>query len=197
MSADMARQRASKERTHIPNPWDPRPAPEKGDPSEDDTFRAVGQALSRWEKLENQLATIFATTIRGRPGAAARRAYGIVQASSTRTDMILAAATTRFEGRRTYHLVMPDLKDLLKLVKDYAPRRNEIAHGVVYRYSTYRGDALGYCLFPGYYTTKKRSLDNKPSYIYSSVEINYFSERFLELGPKASSVIMSLLALGA
>jgi hypothetical protein len=55
--------------------------------------------------------------------------------------MIRAAATTRFEGRRAYDLVMPDLKDLLQLVDNYAPRRNEIAHGVVYRHSVYRAIA--------------------------------------------------------
>ena len=192
----MARRGASKDTTHEPNAWDSRPPPGVGDASEDDTFRAVGQALSRWEKLENQLATIFAATIRGQPGAAARRAYGIVQASKTRTDMIRAAATTRFEGRRTHALVMPDLKALLDLVEKYAARRNEIAHGVVYPYNVYRRDAFGFCLFPSYYATRKRGLDNEPSYIYSSIEINYFSERFLELGPKASSVVMSLLERG-
>jgi len=192
----MAGRAASEDRTHEPNnPWDSRPPPGAGDPSEDNTFRAVGQALSRWEKLENQLVAIFAATIRGQPAGAARRAYGIVQGSKTRTDMIRAAATARFEGRRTHALVMPDLKALLDLVEKYAARRNEIAHGVVYPYNGYRRDAVGFCLFPSYYATKKRGLDIEPSYIYSSIEINYFSERFLELTQKASSVFVSLLQL--
>jgi hypothetical protein len=133
----MARRGPSEDRTHEPNAWDPRPTPEVGDASEDHTFRAVGQALSRWERLENQLATIFAATIRGQPAAAARRAYGIVQTGRTRTDMIRAAATTRFEGRRTHAFVMPELKALLDLVDKYAARQNEIAHGVVYPYNVY------------------------------------------------------------
>jgi hypothetical protein len=190
------RDRRSKERTHIPNAWEPRAAPEHGDPTADDTYRAVGLALSRWEKLENQLATIFAATVRGSPGSAARRAYGIVQVARTRLDMIEEAANTRFIGKRTYGQVMPALLDLTNLVGKYAARRNEIAHGVVYRYSVYKTDAVGFCLFPSYYNTRKRGTDNEPSYIYSSAEIDYFSERFLELGPKASVVIMTFLELG-
>jgi hypothetical protein len=191
----MARRGAAKESTQKPNAWDPRPPPAAGDASEDDTFRAVGQALSHWENLENHLAAIFAATIRGH-GGAARRAYGIVQASKTRTDMIRHAAAARFEGRRTHALIMPELKALLDLVDRYAARRNEIAHGVVYPYSAYRRDASGFCLFPSYYSTRKRGLDNQPTYIYSSTEIKYFAERFVELVPKASSVFIPLLAIG-
>jgi hypothetical protein len=91
---------------------------------------------------------------------------------------------------------MPELKALLDLVDKYAARRNEIAHGVVYPYNVYQRDAFGFCLFPSYYATRKRGLDNEPSYIYSSNEIIYFSDRFLELSPKASSVFMSLLERG-
>lgn len=83
----MAGRRRSKERTHELNPWDPRPAPERGDPNAEQTYRAVGQALTRWEKLENQLATIFAATIRGKPGGAARRAYGVIPAGRTRVEI--------------------------------------------------------------------------------------------------------------
>lgn len=75
-----------------------------------------------------------------------------------------------------------------------SPRRNEIAHGVVlpYRSFVYESDIEDFCLGPSIYITSKRRLydqpltltpelilkNTKPTYLYSSKEIDKIGDQF-------------------
>jgi hypothetical protein len=41
------------------NPWDPQPAPTRGDDSPGLTFEWAGRAISQWEHIEFQLALLY------------------------------------------------------------------------------------------------------------------------------------------
>jgi hypothetical protein len=114
------------------HPWDVPPFPDKGDPKPDMTYAAVGRALSQWEKFEGELSELFAVFAGGVPTSLpAVRAYGSIQTFRGRADMIEAAA----EG---FFVVFPNddlagrIGKLLERARNYSPRRNEIAHGVVH-----------------------------------------------------------------
>jgi hypothetical protein len=179
-----------------PNPWDIPPRPENGDASEEFIFASVGYALTRWEILESWLARLYAITINVRGWEVpAERAFGIVATSRTRVDMISEAAAAVF-------LEFPDaeaqarLRRFLTTVGNYAGRRNDIAHGVVMPYrgamAPFDGYGTGFVLAPARYMTRKQELHHHsllvPAYIYSSVQINYFGDRFTELATEAEQI---------
>jgi hypothetical protein len=179
-------------------PWDPRPDPKEGDPHEDITFAAVGRALTGWERFETKLSEMFGAIVS--PDAdtlAAQRAYGSGTAFHGRAKMVAAAGAAYFN-------VFPDeklasaVRDLLALGTNYAARRNDIAHGTVKYYGgTSPTSKVGFALFPSAYNTSRNELLDplwatilfphqiEPKYTYSSLEIFYFTAKFVELADRA------------
>jgi hypothetical protein len=182
------------------NPWEIPPFPTKGDDNECITFESVGRALTAWENFETRLFWLY-VAILGVSGwtVPAERAYGAIATSRGRVDMLRAAGSAYLFEYRTPEEKSDELKQdlatLLNRAGDYASRRNEIAHGVVWKYS----DAYiyeprdGYVLSPPPYSTNKRTLGphsiTMPRYLYSSVEINHFREAFSQLTPLTDSII--------
>jgi hypothetical protein len=78
----------------MPNPWDlPQTYKYKqGDERPDGIFLAVGRALTKWEALEAQMGYLFALfaclPFDDRNYPPVMRAFGAVQSSITRADMI-------------------------------------------------------------------------------------------------------------
>ena len=165
------------------NPWDRRPRATVGDPTEDITFAAVGRALTGWELFEVWLSRIFAElTGYDRGTSPAMRAYGAIMAFGSRADMVKAAAEAYF----THHPspgIHNRLRDLLKLALKYSPRRNEIAHGIVYDLSQ-RGIASYYLMPPEYASNKMEMSSGKYRVVshfrfkYASPDINHFTDCF-------------------
>jgi hypothetical protein len=62
----------------MPEPWDRPPIPKKGDPHEDSTYSAVGRVLAQWERVEVELAHLYAC-FKGQPtnSLSQIREYGI------------------------------------------------------------------------------------------------------------------------
>jgi hypothetical protein len=74
----------------------------------------------------------------------------------------------------------------LKVAQKFAPRRNDIAHGVVDYFNVtvetdLRQPGGGFAMFPSYANFKDRSIENRPDYCYTSIELEYFREQFDQL----------------
>jgi hypothetical protein len=102
------------------NPWDvPTPLP-LGDNRVDDTFTAVGRALSSWEQVEESLADLFALftgSVRQFPDISpAIRAYGSVISFKGRTDMVQAAGQSFFHSYKIHGRTCPYEAEFLPLL---------------------------------------------------------------------------------
>lgn len=156
--------------------WDRRPWPDLGDPDPQITFAAVGEALSHWEHLEGLIASLFASFVSDHgDNLPAKRAYVAVRTFEGRMEMLRASAEAFFSAFPDEGL-QDTYQKFLKSVKEFAPRRNDIAHGVVAEF--YRNIDNGLVYVPGYFALyptiasfKQRSIDGIPAYCMGSAEI--------------------------
>ncbi|MGI4827432.1 MAG: hypothetical protein ACRYFU_04465 [Janthinobacterium lividum] len=161
-----------------------RPFPDKGDDEKNNVCLAVGQALSAWELFESSCTcSIFAMIMApGNYSHAARRAYGTIVSFKGRAEMLGEVAEIYFasEGEK----YKEGLATAMKLAGRAAAVRNNIAHGLAMPFSTVKSyeQKQGWVLIPSWYSTNKRDLDDNPSYIYTSKEINDFTLGFESLG---------------
>jgi hypothetical protein len=172
----------------MPNPWDiiPKIAP-RGDPHEDDIFRAVGRALTSWEYVEEEWADIFAILVNADMASPkktpAMRAYGAIPTARSRADMLDAAGEAYFYGKPNPQL-QSEFESVLADYRGLMACRNNIAHG-----RSGPDSATGqWYLYPGLYNSKKYPLSGPLSYLYSSVEIGAFTECFERLWNDAVEV---------
>jgi hypothetical protein len=155
----------------------------------DQLYAAVGDALTQWEKLEEELAEIFSVLV-GAPELTPGRgpaisAYGSVSNYTTRAAMLKAAADAFF--RQYPAEIAAPLRDgfngLMRRCGEFVARRNDIAHGkrdiVVGR---------GHYLLPAFYNTKKHRPDEPMAFSYSSKEIRVYSNHFIDLRSLAQRV---------
>lgn len=182
------------------HPWDTPPRPARGDKDDWETFAGVGQALSQWEYFEGYLGLLYGLlTGDDKATAPGMRAYGAVSAFGTRIDMINEAA-------RAYYFIHGGtgnkaIKDLTDTAKNFATRRNEIAHGIVQPYYIGGVAPTGYALGPSRHATRKqklRKLDDGSNgvgtvYAYTSEELIYFMHQFDHLANRAMALYRALL----
>lgn len=174
------------------NPWDIPPLPEKGDIDKTSTFIAVGQALSFWEWFEGYLGLVYGALV-GDVGetSPAMRAYGTISAFGGRYDMIMEAAKSYCFIHKTDFF--DDLKKFLDEAKQFATRRNEIAHGIVQPYYVGGLANSGFALGPSRHATRKLRLGDWHTnearvfklYAYTSLELRYFGAKFASLSNRA------------
>lgn len=163
--------------------WAIPPRPAVGDADIDTTYRAVGHALSEWERFEAHLAILFATILGlERESNTARRAYGSVVAFAGRAEMLKGAADIYFQEHPEPHFEA-QFSSIYKTARRAGARRNDIAHGIVQPFNRITKPRKGwdYGLYPSYYTSKGRDLSFKPEYVYTSAEIERFARQFGEL----------------
>ena len=197
------------------NPWDVAGTPDDGDQSEDITFASVGRALTRWEEFEMAFASIFSlcvTDARGIYSLPATRAYGSILAFQGRASMVkatveayLACASLDRPGLVPVDDLEVAFKGALKLSLHFSPRRNEIAHGYVRKWTNHMGDDFGYALFPSSHAANKHTIVKPdeplymrhspewPDYMYTSKEIDAYAAGFVELTTKTRAVWIRFL----
>jgi hypothetical protein len=180
-----------------PKPWDMPPLPQRGDDERETTFAAVGLALSKWEYFEGYLGVLYAHLVNTQYSSSpAVRAYGVISSFSTRIDMLREASAAFFLGKKKENL-RDGVTELLDKAKSFAPRRNEIAHGVVQAYFA-KDDSgeykVGFAIGPSYFAARKKKLainaltDNieiRDAYAYTSKELRNFAAQFEELAEDA------------
>jgi hypothetical protein len=159
------------------NPWTP-PIITAGDVDLEGLYAAIGRTLSSWEILEANLALLFAYIVEPVEGSnPARRAYGKITTFRGRMEALMAAAEASLPTAKPD--VYAQLDSLVRALRG-APsqRRNDIAHGAVQMFSTF--GAQSWALYPAWYNTSKRSLENRPNYIYGTAEIREFGRLYNE-----------------
>jgi hypothetical protein len=144
----------------FPNDFWARPSPSmSGDPDPSVTFAAVGQALSMWELIEEQLASlclVFSGLAEdGKLNTAYRRLFGSIESSSARRAAILEAAAVYFL-RDKDGTMFKKLDALLRQVSDASRRRDDIAHGIVSKLTTNRKSVGAFLLPSGYNSARNK-----------------------------------------
>lgn len=153
-----------------PNPWDPLPILNIGDSDASELYRAIGQALTVWERLDDNIGILFAVLVNSRQGAA-EAAFGMVQSIEQQLRMVSAAADRiypKIQNAQTLEMEAPPIRtEIAQLINDLvhlAGCRNNIAHGIVTHFQTTSTDKDGVStetdhgvfLIPGHTNTKKR-----------------------------------------
>jgi hypothetical protein len=181
------------------NPWTRPPIPTIGDETADDVYTAVGWALSGWEVLEMNVVGLFDRLIGvDLDSHASHRAYGAVTIWNIRRDMLRAAAEAYFLEFSNPTLAK-EVEGAIKLIDNYASRRNDIAHGIVLAYDEVFGPPSplggfrGWVLFPALTSTKAmRSPFRDPKYAYTSELIRALGQRFREIIPTIHKLIADI-----
>src|SRR5262249_21389834 len=119
-----------------------------------------------------------------------RRAFGVVNSSSTRRQMILAAAEAYFGESWDDKNVRGSFSRVLEAISFASRRRDDIAHGIARRI-TLDQKPLGWFLFPANYNTERTKAFGRdksdPLYFtftefrYTSDQIKDFARKFGEL----------------
>ena len=176
----------------MPNPWDARPIASRGDSDSSLLFMCIGQALTEWSHIETACAEIYVVLIsaKGRYPfeTPVLRAYGSLPSFSTQCQLVRYAAEAFFHKNPKKQQLSARLDKLLKLVANYSPRRNEIAHGQVseiYLQKSKRSHQMqniGYFLLPALYNPKKFNLVKAEiTYQYRSSDVIYYRQEFTKL----------------
>ena len=155
----------------------------------------MGRALSNWEGLQSSASFLF-TAVTGSSDwkySPIDEAFGLIDSALKRSELIKSASRAFFEHVRANTAdsqVLSSVIDLesavLKLVTEYqgwAPRRNELAHGVVVgsQHQDYDGGTgdlvVTYRLYPSMANSKKWHLISvEPSYGYRAAAIERFAD---------------------
>lgn len=172
---------------YLPNPnepWNVAPKDPNGDPDIDDTYRAVGYALTRWAEVENILSLLFSQIV-GTNRLIGHRIYGSIIQSSGRGDLLVAAAQGRFFNNQA---LLDEILTLTSIVGKFAARRNEFAHGATHNYVN------GAYLAPPYSDTRKKRdlIGIEEKYRYNSTQILYYAEEFKKLANEAFALLQKV-----
>jgi hypothetical protein len=179
------------------HPWNPLPKEPDGDLDTSTLFAAVGEALSTWEIMEGTLGQIFAGLC-GSHEEAPVRAFGRVQSAGGRYDMLEEAFDCSSAKR---FLAAYDFPRLLKDIRCFSARRNEIAHGHALTWE-FNGTPKGAFWVPPSYNSKKHLSREQTAriepadelfalplvtglYAYNSRQINYYRDEFIKLSNRA------------
>jgi hypothetical protein len=155
--------------------FDVPPEPFNGDREKDDIHLAVGRALHTWEVVEHYLGTLYSTVLGAVVPVGALRAYGSISAFNVRQNMLNEAADALWQWAPNADLET-DFKRVLNACNDAAARRAEIVHGLLIGEN--QGSEESFFLFPSFHSSRKRDFQQKPKYIYTSVEIETLRTKF-------------------
>lgn len=145
-----------------------------GDGEPDKLYMAIGMALSHWEAVERQLADLYAILLQTR-SLAAHRSLGALISAAMRMDAIEAAADITLQDLPDR---LSDVARLIKVIREAAARRNEIAHGSVSNVNA-NGLAIGCVLMPTIFNPRKMDiLGVGYKYRYNTDIVSAFSAKF-------------------
>jgi hypothetical protein len=186
--------------------WE-RPVPsKKGDQNPDDIYRAVGWALSQWEKTDQELAGLFSVmsdvedwfVVEG-----VRRAYGAIESNSGRRKAVEAVAEVFFGNYWDEKLVRQSLMDIIQAVQRASRIRDDIAHGIVRTDLIIDNEDYGSFHMPPRYNTGRsyafKQKEDGPlaflraKYRYTANDIVLFGRKFTELGDTIHAYLISVI----
>ncbi len=184
-------------------PWDRPPFPKRGNASQRVLFEFIGRALMAWEEVETALAHLYSIFSCGSKfDQAANREYG--------EPPNFAPRLRRLEERaRGYFVAKPcqeqegEFDNIIRLATAYAPRRNDIAHGVArpvqwvldpnsHESLLSLAGEMQWCVIPPHFRDNKFTSENRPVYVLTSRETNRFSEAFWKITHRATKLATEL-----
>jgi hypothetical protein len=167
------------------DPWHPPPFPKRGNRSSRALYEAIGRALCTWEELETMLAHLYAALCgRSQFDAKANHAYGEELNFRNRLTE-LERAGCRYFVKRPDQTQEGELAWVIRYVRGYSQRRNDVAHGVVRLLHMVLDPRQGlltapteWCLVPPDFREAKFVSPDTPAHILTSREINHFATAF-------------------
>ena len=182
------------------NPWDRPPIPPEGNRSVRALYESIGRTLVAWENIEAELAHLYSALATGdRFNLEANLAYGIPNTVPLRLAGVLHAAE-RYQTAHPSQAIEAELDRLTDMVKRYAGRRNDIAHGVVRPFNwIITPDTKGsirlvsydspWCLIPPHFRPKNAGGDHSDlAYLFTSREINAYGRVFYHISRALSNI---------
>jgi len=195
----MASKKPNKEKLFPSDFWNRTEPSIIGDSDPNDTFAAVGRALTSWEMIEEELASlcvIFSGLAEdANNNKAISRLFGAIDSSGSRRNALREAGEVYFWHHDKDNVMMNKLEDLLENVSNASRRRDDIAHGVVAGFTTAKKD-IGCLLIPSRYKSDRNKAFVPPvskiyiddtefpfntlpgNYRYNMSDINNISNRF-------------------
>lgn len=163
---------------------DVQPASSKVSPKESEgdsdaivLYASVGHALSKWEALQFSLSFLFAACSGAAFAYPVMRAFGQSMLVTAKLDMIQYAAEASLSNANVKDL-LARVTNLVKSVRGYNDRRNDIAHGVVQIFNT-----STYYLIPTAGTSRKYPVYAgaqipEPDYCWKAAQIDRYAKAF-------------------
>lgn len=158
-------------------------------------YTGVGKALHQWEHMESGLTRLFQVLCET-PNFAACRAYGTIESSFSKAEMLRAAGEAFFAKRNPDSENQSAIKGLLSAYKDAQQYRNNIAHGMAVGFRLENGEFSGYFLCPPSYASKKvERIDPYEVYLlgakywYNTADLDHYANRFQELLSETMTII--------
>lgn len=184
--------------------WGQPSAADVGDESHEGLWTAVGMALTCYESLEEEMASLFSYFVESKSNAAVR-AYGT--SIGARKDMITAASAIFFER---HSVAQEDIEAIDLLIKHHgkaATLRNNIAHGVVRSLHDSDGSPKEWFLISPSYNSRKIDAQSGhssgtylksevgSSYRYVSKDIRLISGKMTRIAKSAHFLLMRLIQI--
>jgi hypothetical protein len=187
--------------------WERPVARKKGDQKPDDLYRAVGWALSQWERADETLAGLFSalTECAQDPvsGTTVRRAYGAIESNSGRRKAVEAVAEVFFGNYWDEKPVRQSLKEIIDAVGRASRIRDDIAHGIVQANLVIDGEDYGaFHMPPPYNTGRSHAFSQKEDgalaflrakYRYTARDIISFGRKFIKLEGTIHAYLISII----
>ena len=172
------------------DPWDIPPFPDRGDEDEDSVYRGVGYAMSEWERVEVELAELYTIAIERPNELQSIKDYGTPTNFDQRVTQLCTKTHAWFARNSAPQDLEAKFDELVRIVRGWAARRNDIAHGIVqpmhhqlrYIQQVIDEGRTRYALVPAFYTHRKHDMNYRPNYCYSAAEleaivVGFFSAR--------------------
>jgi len=150
-------------------------------------YASVGHALSKWEALQFSLSFLFAACSGAAFAYPVMRAFGQSMLVTAKLDMIQYAAEASLSNANVKG-ILTRVTDLVKAVRGYNDRRNDIAHGVVQIFTT-----SSHYLIPTAGTSRKYPVYAgtqmpAPDYCWTAAQINRYAKAFEGLNSECGIV---------
>ena len=175
------------------DPWDRPPIPKRGNRSDKTLFEALGRTLNAWEEIEISMSHLYAAfSVYDRFDGTATHAYGVPANFRDRMTLLQRAADLHFIAHPNQE-VEGEFHRLMRFAEGYSARRNDIAHSrasqIVWalpmpdtaaEFVEIR-DREEWCLIPPFFRAKKFTPDRRPTYAFTSRELNELGKVFWDI----------------
>jgi hypothetical protein len=173
-------EQVSETESPVAAPWAQRPRATIGDRNPEALFCAVGAAMTMWENIEGEFSTIYANLTTERPWHKAK--YFKTPSFEIRSKMLVEISQRIAEDATRIQFL-----SLVELAQKFSFRRNDIAHGIVFKF-----DDNNFILGPSKVMMRNYP-DSKASYQFNSQDVYYFVSQFMLIKSKVEALRAAII----